>query len=96
MEVGTRASCSVISLGKLKEEGQLWDLKESSMKLRTYTSELGEPYGTTEVEASHEGTKNCLPLLVVKGSVPTLLGRNWLKKVRLDWRTMLYIGRRSI
>ena len=58
------------------------------MKLRTYTSELVKPYRTTVVEVSHEGTKNRLPLLVVKGNVPMLLGQNWLKKVKLDWRTM--------
>ena len=43
-----------------------------------------KPYETIEVEVSHEGKRNRLPLLVVKGSLPTLLGRNWLKKVRLD------------
>ena len=88
MEVDTGASCSVMSLSKFKEAGQFQELKESSVRLRTDTGELVKPYGTIVVEVSHEGTKNRLPLLVVKGNVPTLLGRNWLKKVRLDWRTM--------
>ena len=88
MEVDIGASCSVMSFSKFKEEGQLQELKESSVRLRTYTSELVKPYRTTVVEVSHEETKNRLPLLVVKDNVPTLLGRNWLKKVRLDWRTM--------
>ena len=41
-----------------------------------------KPYETTVVEVSYEGTKNHL----VKGSMLTLLGRNRLKKVSLDWR----------
>ena len=88
MEVDAGASCSVMSLSKFKEVGQLRELKESSVRLRTYTGELVKPYGNKVVEVSHEGTKNRLPLLVVKGNMPTLLGRNWIKKVRLDWRTM--------
>ena len=75
MEVDTGASCSVMSLNKFKEVGQLQELKESSVRLRTYTSELVKPYGTTVVEVSHERTKNSLPLLVMKGNVPTLLGQ---------------------
>ena len=85
MEVDTDASCSMMSLSKFKEVGQLQELKE---RLRTYTGELVKPYRTTVVEVSHEGTKNRLPQLVMKGNVPTLLGRNWLKKVRLDRRTL--------
>ena len=88
MEVDIGASCSLMSLSKFKEVGQLQKLKESSVRLRTYTSKLVKPYRTIVVEVSHEGTKNCLPLLVMKGNVPTLLGQNWLKKVRLDWRNM--------
>lgn len=71
-----------------KELGQLQDLKESLVKLRTYTSELVKPYATTEVKESYEGTGNHLPLLMVMGDMPTLLGWNWLQKVTLDWRTM--------
>ena len=88
MEVDTGASCSVMILSKFKEVGQFQELKESSVRLRTYTGELVKLYGTTVVEVSHEARKNPLLLLVVKGNVPTLLGWNWLKKVRLDWRTM--------
>ena len=80
------ASLAVMSLDEFKEMGRLRDLKERSVKLRTCTGELVKPYETTEVEVSHEETKNHLPLLVVKGNVPTRLGWNWLKKVRLEWR----------
>jgi len=31
-----------------------------------------------------------LPLMVVKGNGPTLLGRNWLKAIRLNWQSIHY------
>ena len=37
-------------------------------------------YGQQEVKR--------LPLIVVKGDGPPLLGRNWLQHVHLDWKTI--------
>ena len=34
--------------------------------------------------------KATLPLVVVKGEGPTLLGRNWLSQIRLDWSEIHY------
>ena len=42
--------------------------------------------GTAHVEVEYEGQQERLPLLVVAGSGPTLLGRNWLRKLTLNWR----------
>ena len=64
LEVDTGASCSVKSLTKIKELGQLQDLKESLVKLKIYTDELVKPYRTTEVKISYKGKENYLPLLV--------------------------------
>ena len=41
--------------------------------------------GSTDVQVSYEGQTAQLPLVVVKGEGPTLLGRNWLSKIRLNW-----------
>ena len=35
-----------------------------------------------------QGQKKDLPLLVVEGSGPSLLGRNWLSSLRLNWREL--------
>ena len=38
----------------------------------------------------YEGQQAQLPLVVVKGNGPTLLGRNWLKAIRLNWQSIHY------
>lgn len=85
MEVETGSTCSVMSF---KELGKLQDLKESLLKLGSYTGELVKPYGTPEVKVLYEDTGNRLPLLVVMGDMPMLLDWNWFQKVKLDWRTI--------
>ena len=38
------------------------------------------------------GSTSKSPLVVVKGNGPTLLGRNWLGSIRLDWGKIHYTG----
>ena len=40
------------------------------------------------VTVETNGQKKVLPLVVVKGKGPPLLGRNWLAEVVLDWQTL--------
>ena len=41
--------------------------------------------GMIEVEVEYEDQKAKLPLVIVDGKGLTLLGRNWLHHLRLDW-----------
>ena len=34
----------------------------------------------------------CLPLLVVGGNEPSLLGRNWLAEVKLEWQELYLLN----
>ena len=49
------------------------------MKLLTYLGELVKVLGTVEVVLKYEEQENELSTLVVEGSGPSLLGRDWLK-----------------
>ena len=40
---------------------------------------------------SYEGKEFQLPLLVVKGYGPALLGRNWLEEIKLNWQTIKHL-----
>ena len=60
-------------------------VKQSEEMLSTYTGEKIPIYGTVDVCVSVKGKSTELPLTIVSGSGPALLGRNWLNSINLDW-----------
>ena len=85
MEVDTGAVVSVASEKLYEEHWNRIRLQPTKLKLRDYQG--GElqlkcvvmvpvQYGTQRVE---------LPLVIVAGDRPALLGRNWLESIKLDW-----------
>ena len=87
MEIDTGSSVSIISEGTFdKRFADNILLTPSTSKLRTYTGEVMPVVGMAEVDIEYKGQKQCMPLLVVPGNGPSLLGRNWLKHIQLDWR----------
>ena len=90
MEVDTGAVVSVI---RKSTYSRLWSeknlpLQSSSTTLRTYTGERIEVWGAAAVMVEYLGQKEQLELLVVSGSGPSLLGRDWLLKLRLNWQSI--------
>ena len=63
-------------------------MKPAHVKLRTYTGELIKVLGTVDVILKYEGQKNELSTLAVEGSGLSLLERDWLKEVKLDWKKL--------
>ena len=91
MEVDTGASMFIISdetYHRLWPSGQKPILQPSSVKLRTYTGEELKVQGDISVTVEYGDQKETLSLLVVAGTGPSLLGRDWLLKVRLDWQNL--------
>ena len=89
MEVDTGASASLISMATYKSmwlTSQPPPLKQTDVKLRTYTGERLQIAGMLTVDVTHKGQTKQLPLLVVEGKGPSLLGRDWLEKLTLDWQ----------
>ena len=88
MELDTGASVSVISEAKFQSTWRGKDapiLQPSEVKLQTYTGEEISVVGCIQVVVEHNGCRKELPLLVVQGDGPSLLGRDWLKVLQLDW-----------
>lgn len=49
--------------------------------------------GTVNVVIKYGTQTATLPLLVVKGAGPSLLGRNWLAVIKLDWHDVFCVDR---
>ena len=96
MELDTGASLSIISE---KTFCALWPLQArpklqtSSVKLHTYTKEAIKVLGSITVKVAYKTQIKDLPLLVVAGEGPSLLGRNWLAVLKLDWHELHLITR---
>ena len=92
MEVDTGTSVSVISESGYYSpwlEDQRPPLQPSRAHVTTYTKELIPVVGKLPVAVAFEGQQKQLSLLVVPGDGPTLLGRNWLQELKLNWAEVL-------
>ncbi|XP_063052002.1 uncharacterized protein K02A2.6-like [Engraulis encrasicolus] len=80
--------CGVTILSK-QQYTQLWkktdttELKPCSLKLKTYTGEKLGVLGIAQVKVQHENKEKNLPVVVVGGEGPNLLGRSWLQELAM-------------
>ena len=89
MEIDTGAALSLISkttYSQLWSEGRAPTLEKLPIRLRTYTGEELKLVGKAVVKVCVENQEEVLDLLVVEGSGPSLLGRDWLSKIQLNWK----------
>ena len=56
------------------------------MLLKSYTGDQVKVLGEVQVAVSYGEQKGNYTLYVVKSNNSCLLGRNWLKRIRLDWK----------
>ena len=65
------------------------ELRPTEAKLTSYTGHDIPVLGETIAEVRYNGTNKMLPLQVVSGKAPALLGRNWLHELKLDWKEIV-------
>lgn len=61
------------------------ELKPVQKKLETYTGEPIKVIGAAYVDVMYHKQRKKLPLIVVEGEGPNLLGRGWLEQITLCW-----------
>ena len=96
MEVDTGAAMTIMS--ETTFQG-LWpgrDLQPSQVRLQAYTKEPIPVVGCCKVNTEYNGQSAQLSLLIVGGSGPTLLGRDWLSQIRLDWHQIHHVHSPSL
>ena len=94
MEVDTGAAVSVMNLSSFNRVKEGGELRSSKLKLRTYTGEVVSPEGIGQVDVVYQDQQFSLPITIVKGNVPNLMGRDWLAKLRLKWEELFSPERR--
>ena len=88
MEADTGAAVSLVSDKTYRSLFPKAKLQPLTTKLRTYSGEPLTVVGQREVEIKHGEQSVKLLLLVVQGEGPSLLGRNWLRVFRHDWKVI--------
>ena len=92
MEVDTGAALSLICEESLNSYFNLKEkLQPKDVQLRTYSGELILALWSLDVEVEYESQTTSVPLIVVKGTGPNLLGRNWISIVWLNWSNIYQI-----
>ena len=90
VEVDGRRVSMEVDTGASK---QLWSgraLDPSEIRLQSYSKEVIPVVGSTQTKVVYEGQTALLPLVIVKSEGLTLLGRNWLHHIRLNWNQIHY------
>ena len=92
MEVDTGAALSVMSEQTYRSlwPGQKPPLHPTPARLKTYTGERIGVKGKIRVHVLYQAQQADLDILVVTGKGPSLLGRDWLEHLRLDWYSIKY------
>lgn len=91
MEVDTGAAVSIISEHQFKQNLAHLKLTKPSVRLTTYTGEKIASIGEVIAEVKYQDQAATLPLRVVKGTGPNLIGRDWLQKIRMDWNRIIAV-----
>ena len=98
MEIDTGAAVSLISEETQKRLFPKGSLHQPEVHLKTHTSESIPIVGVLRLQVKYQTYLGYHDLYVVGGNGPTLLGRDWLQFVRLDWHSLggAYVGERSL
>ncbi|KAL0151789.1 hypothetical protein M9458_052940 [Cirrhinus mrigala] len=86
MQLDTGASLSLIPEYIYNDKLKDCCLHPTSIRLVSYTGDKIPVLGELKVPVAYEGQQWSLPLVVVEGDKPPLLGRNWLQKISLNWK----------
>ena len=85
MELDTGSAVSIILFDLYQQKINDNPLHKTGLFLKTYTGENITPVGVLKVNVDYQNQRELLDLYVVKSKGPVLMGRDWLRKIRLDW-----------
>ena len=90
LEIDSGASLTLVSERTLRDNLPDLKLSPSEISLRSYSGESIPVLGSVNVTVKYSNQEASLPLIVVKGDGPSLLGRNWLCHLKLNWHEIFW------
>ena len=92
-QLDTGAALTVITQDEFNEvtTGDIL-VQQCAKQLQTYTGESVPVVGECDFNVRYKKKDLQLPLVVVEGACPPLLGRNWLQHTKLDWHSIFVIS----
>ena len=85
MEIDTGAAVSISPERVRQELFPYLKPQKTRVRLRTNTAEQTTVMGTIFVQVRYKNQTRTLSLFVVNTDGPTLLGRDWMRQLKLDW-----------
>ena len=96
MELDTGASVSIIIEKTFNENFRgIVTLQPPTVSLTSYSGHELEIMRQADVEITYKSQVVIMPLVVVRGQGPSLFGRNWLQKIKLDWKNIKNISQNT-
>ena len=89
MEVDTSACCSTVSKNVYDAELSDYPIQPVGVILRNYSGEKIPVVGKITVPVKYENQEHILDLIVL--DLPALFGRDWLSRIRVDWRNVFNV-----
>ena len=81
----TLADFSIMSRDTYIKTFKSFPLQNTDVKLKTYSGETLRTYGQMLCKVVYSGQEYILPMIVAENEgKPTLLGRNWLEKLKVN------------
>ena len=94
MEVDTAADFSVMSRDTYIKRFKFFPLQNTDMKLKTYSGETLRTRGQMLCKVAHSRQEYILLMIVAENEgKPTLLGQNWLEKLKVNWNEVFSLNR---
>ena len=85
MQLDTGSSRSIMPLSEFNKNFPDVRLRKTSMMFKTYTGQIVKPVGVYMPAVKLNGQQRRLPLYIIENGSNSLLGRDWLREIKLNW-----------
>ena len=93
MQLDTGATVSILPKALYDQQFNQWPLRSTKIKLKAYNGVQIPVCGEVHLPVVYEQQELVLPLIVVDGDGPPLLGRNWLEQLKLNWNSIFHVSK---